>query len=499
MKKSTRIFAAFAAALLLIAMAVPAFATPQPTGSITIMEPADGVTYSAYQIFSVTDDNGTLTYTAADPWKAAIIAALEAGELSGLQIAADGTVTKLPYFKAADFAAWAKENIPVGATAIPFAEASGKLTTGAVAPGYYLVVPGAGDLASLCTVLNDEIAIQDKNDMPFDKQVEIETGVWGNESGVNVGDTLNFRITGKVPTLPAEQESYFYLVSDYLTSGLDLTADSVVVKIGDTTLTLDRVYDPEAELTGNQIRYNYVDENDPATPDDAADDRLCGFDLSIDMLALQADHAGDDVVITYTATVNENAIGVISENNAGLDYGDENSQHHKDSMTKHYTSTIIIDKFETGSPESKLPGAKFVLKNAEGKFYHVDETTHVVTWKDTQAEATEVTTDAEGGAQFGGLADGTYYLVETAAPSGYTVLTDPIEVVVDGSDSTAIGLNESEIFLALSEFVRVSNTPGSVLPSTGGIGTYIFYIVGGVLVAAAVVFVLMLSRERKKS
>ncbi|MBR3298880.1 MAG: SpaH/EbpB family LPXTG-anchored major pilin [Clostridia bacterium] len=502
MKKSTRIIAAFVAALLTVALAIPSLAAPSPTpaGSITVMEPADGATYTAYQIFTVANDNGDLTYTAEDPWKTAIIEALEAGELAGLQIADDGTVTKLPYFKAADFAAWAMENIPTGATEITLAEdADGKMTTGPIDPGYYLVVPDPGEVASLCTVLDTEIAIQDKNDMPFEKEVELENGDWGKESGVNVGDTLNFRITGKVPTLDADQASYFYLVNDYLTSGLDLVPNSVVVTIGDQTITLDPIYDPEAELTGNQIRYNYVDENDPATPDDPSDDRLCGFDLSIDMIAMNEEGlAGEDVIITYSATVNENAIAVISENNAGLDYGDENTQHHKDSMTKHYTSTIIIDKFETGSPESKVPGAKFVLMNEDGKYYSKDANNAVI-WVDDVADAYVAVTDAEGAAEFGGLADGTYSLVEVEAPAGYTMLTEPIEVVVDGSDATAIGLNESELFLALSEFVRVSNTPGTNLPSTGGIGTYIFYILGGVLVVAAAVVIVMLSSERRKS
>lgn len=144
-------------------------------------------------------------------------------------------------------------------------------------------------------MLDLEIAIQDKNDMPFEKKVELENGDWGKESGVNVGDTLNFRITGKVPALDADQTSYFYLVNDYLTGGLDLVPDSVVVTIGAQTITLDPIYDPAAELTGNQIRYNYIDENDPATPDDPSDDRLCGFDLSLDMIEMNEEGlAGED-------------------------------------------------------------------------------------------------------------------------------------------------------------------------------------------------------------
>lgn len=474
MKRISKLLAFVLTAALIFALTATAFAD----GSITVMEPGEH-TYTAYKIFDVADDgNGNLTYTATDPWKTAIKDAVAAGELSGLEIADDGTVTKLDNFKAAEFAAWAKDNIPSGADSVALSEVDGKMTTGTIDPGYYLVVPDTGDAASLCTVLDTEIAIQNKNDMPFDKKAEDSEGHLVDESGVQVGDTIKFHINGKVPTLPAEQESYFYLVSDKLSEGLTFNKD-VVVKVGGSEVAMTVITDPNATLSGNQIRIK--------------DD---GFDLSLDMLD-ENFNAGDDIEITYSAVVNENAINVINTNEAALDYGDENTQHHKDSMTKHYTSTIVIDKYETGSPESKVPGAKFVLKNADGKFYKLDS--GVVSWVDSQDDATVVETSAEGEAMFIGLPDGTYTLIETEAPAGYTLLTDEIEVVVDGSDSTAIGLTDSQIYLALTEFVRVANTPGTLLPSTGGIGTTIFYVGGGLLVLAAIVVILLASRSKKNS
>ncbi len=496
MKRISKLLAFVLTAALIFTLTAAALAD----GSITVMEPGEH-TYTAYKIFDVTDDgDGNLTYTANDPWKTAITDAVAAGEVGGLQIADDGTVTKLDGFKAAEFAAWAKDNIPSGAESVALSEVDGKMTTGTVAPGYYLVVPDSGDMASLCTVLDQEIAIQNKNDMPFDKKAEDSEGNWVDETGVQIGDTVNFKITGKVPTLPAEQESYFYLVSDKLSEGLTFNKD-VVVKVGGTEVTMTVITDPNATLSGNQIRLN--------------DD---GFDLSLDMLD-DTFNAGDEIEITYSAVVNENAINVINTNEATLDYGDENEQHHKDSMTKHYTSSIVIDKYETGSPESKVPGAKFVLKNADGKFYKyvegqeaveddpattdVDETQAAVAahveWVDSQDDATVVETSAEGEAKFIGLPDDTYTLIETEAPAGYTQLTDEIEVVVDGSDSTAVGLTASQIYLALTEFVRVANTPGTLLPSTGGIGTKIFYIGGAVLILAAIAVILIASCSKKKA
>ena len=109
-----------------------------------------------------------------------------------------------------------------------------------------------------------------------------------------------------------------------------------------------------------------------------------------------------------------------------------------------------------------------------------------VSWVDSQADATEVTTDKNGAASFDGLEDGTYYLVETAAPTGYNLLADAVTVVVKGDDAEIAKIDATPV---------VENSKGSILPSTGGIGTTIFYIIGGCLVAAAVV-VLVVKRRR---
>ena len=489
-----KVFAVLLTAALLFALTATAFAD----GAITVMDPGTE-TYTAYKIFDVTENNGDLSYTASDPWKTAIINAVNAGQVEGLQIdASTGVVTKLSNFKASEFAAWAKANIPNGAAATPLANLDGKMTTTTldanddpvlIDNGYYLVVPTNGDLASLCTVLDNEIAIQNKNDMPFDKKAE-KGNDWVDESGVQIGDIVNFKITGKVPDTTG-MDSYFYLVSDRLSEGLTLlnetidgTTYTVTVTIDGTPVNMTVITDPNATLEGNQIRF--ITENG----------RLCGFDLSLDMLA-NGLTAGDDIEITYSALVNPNAASKISTNFATLDYGNETDQHHKESMTKHYCSTIVIDKYETDSPETKVPGAKFVLKNANDEFYAVDNDGNV-SWVAAQADATEVVTDAEGAASFPGLPDGTYTLVETEAPAGYVALTAPITVTVDGSDSTAVGLEEPMIHLALTETVRVANTPGTNLPSFGGIGIYGIIGLGAALVVIATALILVLVFRKKQ-
>ena len=113
----------------------------------------------------------------------------------------------------------------------------------------------------------------------------------------------------------------------------------------------------------------------------------------------------------------------------------------------------------------------------------------MVTWVEKQEDATEVTTDANGSASFEGLKAGTYYLVETLAPSGYNLLTEPIEVII--APTTAEGSAEAVYADVTSE---VANSTGSLLPSTGGIGTTIFYVLGGVLVLGAAI--LLITKKR---
>lgn len=199
---------------------------------------------------------------------------------------------------------------------------------------------------------------------------------------------------------------------------------------------------------------------------------------------------------------------MISTNQAKLTYSnDPTTGATKDSQIeeqKVYTSKIVIDKYETGKPGTKLPGAEFVLcrkapndeaqyaavqnniKNTNKiQYYKWDETTKTVSWVYDIANATKVTTDANGTASFDGLANGTYHLVETKAPAGYNQMTEAKEVTVAGSTT------DSE---KLSIKAEVANSAGTLLPSTGGMGTTVFYVLGAVLVLGAVV--LLVTKKR---
>ena len=228
-----------------------------------------------------------------------------------------------------------------------------------------------------------------------------------------------------------------------------------------------------------------------------------GFVASVNMMKYQ-DQIDKPVVITYTATVNEKAIQREKETNtATLKYS--NNPADKDSYDEStvtvdvFSFNIVINKYAKGNENTKLEGAKFVLKNAENKYYKYDAATKAVTWVAAKADATEVSTDANGAARFDGLQAGTYNLEETAAPAGYNQLTKDIIIVLDKTGSATINGAASTLEDARSLTAGVANSTGTVLPETGGTGTVIFVALGALAVICAGVFLVTNKRMSKES
>jgi LPXTG-motif cell wall-anchored protein len=189
------------------------------------------------------------------------------------------------------------------------------------------------------------------------------------------------------------------------------------------------------------------------------------------------------ITIKYVGTVNSDALTVdTGKNTARVDYGDENSNNHTpDSETNVYNAKFTVTKKD--GKDQPLAGAGFVVKNADNKYYKKDGT--VVSWVTDIAQATEYTSNASGVVEsFTGLVDGTYTLVEKTVPSGYNKAADSTFTIA-ASDYTAANLVQT---------AEVINNKGAELPSTGGIGTTIFYVIGAILVLGA--GILLVTRRR---
>ncbi len=463
--KMRKIMALVLALVMAFALAATANATSADdgTGSITVENPVDEQTYTAYKIFDVTYDINNVnkadkysyTISESSPWYKTVETyankddASDADGLTLVQSTANSTVYVIKttqLFSAPEFAA--ALSAALTDTTNPVEDAGKPLSNGSVdelALGYYFVTTTTGSLCNLTTT-NPDVKIYDKNDRTFEKDT--------TDYSVEIGQEVPYTITGKVPSTEGFA-SYTYEVTDTMDNGLTFQKN-VVVTIDNTTLDKDTDY-----------TVVYTDT---------------GFTLNIDMMK-QQDKIAKTVTITYSAIVNEKAVSVISGNNAVLKYSNDPTNLNKTDELKDdvdvYTAKIVIDKYADGDEASKLEGVKFVLKNAAGKFYKYEN--EAVSWVDSIDDASECTTDALGAVSFIGLEDGTYYIHETETVPGYNLLSSDVQIDLNGTST-------------LSVTAKINNESGDLLPSTGGMGTTIFYTAGALMVLAA--GILLVTKKR---
>lgn len=473
MKTTKKLFALLFTLVMAVSMGITAFAANND-GSITITNPEAGKNYEAIKIFDVTYFGENYSYSINSTDTAfATVKAYADDTTNGLTFTAnsgtkyivtvDGSV-----FSAAKFAAYLKENEVSLGTGKTFSAFGETMKVENLSYGYYFVKGTSGAICELLTS-NPAREIYDKNETP-----DIEKTSDAADSTVEVGQTVNFTITGKVPSTKGYTK-YTYKVTDTMTDGLTLNADSIVLSIDGVNVSI-----------GND---NIIKNTS-------------GFELTIPVENYQ-NKVGKAIVITYSAVVNEKAIHNVKDTNtAKLTYSNNPSTTNIDETEEQkvdfYTFNIAVDKYKSGSEDTKLSGAKFVLKNADGKFYFWNTADKKVQWKDTQAEATEVTTAANGDASFEGLKAGTYYLVETEAPAGYNTLKDAVAVVINAGGSATVGGNSTTVTNTVID-TPVANSTGTILPETGGIGTVIFIVVGALAVIGAGIFLVTNKRMSKEA
>ena len=491
MKKTfKKLMAALLAVALLCAMAVPAFAaedTATGSGTITIDKAIDGETYTAYKIFDVvsykveTDGSKTYVYTVAAGWDNFFT---DATVKSYVNVDAHGqptwvtgknSDTDLQAFAklALDYASKTKTNTIVGKTATA---ADNQAVINGLTAGYYVVSTTAGSLCILNTN-GSSLEIDEKNVAPtIDKK--IDGSKTSNDAAI--GDVVNYTVT-----IHAKKGATGYVLTDTMTKGLTFNPDSLTVKTGTSTLSKDTDYTVEVN----------------STPDT---DGNTNFKVTFTDTYLKSIDGNTDIVVSYTATVNKDAVigATGNTNTAKLKYGNKSTV---DSTTTTYS--YKFDLVKTDNAKKLLTGAKFKLYDTN------DSTTPVKLIKDTATGNYRVAEKNEAGAvqeieinsynavTISGLNKKTYYLEETLAPEGYNKLTErqPVELGKDGfvANATLTGSGAKGAELT-SGGMQVINNAGATLPSTGGMGTTLFYVIGGGLMVAAVVLLVTKKRMENK-
>ena len=531
MKQTKKLASLLLALVMVLSLVVNAFANTNPH-TITITNEKSGHTYTAYQVFAgdIEDKPGTTTNEKVLTnivWGSGVngtavlnaLKALDNSPYANCKTAEDVADVLKGFTDDSDqLDAFAKVvGAHLATAAGTSTETASTYIINVTGDGYYFVKDtgtlGNDDAATkyiLKVVENVKVAA--KAEVPTIDKVIVNadsgSGNDGKGTAVDVGSVVEFKLTSKVPAMDG-YDSYTFIVNDTLSAGLTAVDGN------------DEGTDIDVAVTINGIEYTGF------TVAQTGQSFTITFNSFIDQKA----NAGKDIVITYSAVLNEKALTTDKETNTvNLEYSnnpnDNNSKGKTpDKIVYVYDFDIVIDKYtddktkaeeETGAKDTRLSGAKFVLyKTADSKklYYHYNETIGKVEWVELADDAavadaikagtiTEVTTDGNGVAKFQGLDSGTYYLHETEAPVGYNLLKGDVTVAItatygeDGqvTSSTATSTSNGQY----QQTQPVENKSGVELPETGGIGTTIFYIVGGVLFVGAAVLLIVKRRMSMK-
>lgn len=444
--------------LLLAMVMIFSLATTAFAADITVNGAVNGETYNAYKIFDVSINEGETAYAytiaSGSEWKS-VIENYKVGDKAVFTLtpsASDPTVLVVTYEKGIDGAALAvylDENKSGKTVTATVTAANDTAQFAGLAAGYYFVDTSLGSLCSLFTT-DSTVNLEEKNTIPSLTKTQ-------SEDALQIGEEVTYTIT----VTDAKGTDAAITVHDVMEAGLTLKADSFEIKVGDAAVDAANYTITTTGLTDG-----------------------CTFEIVFKADYVKTLGENDKVVITYTATLDKDAeIAPETNNNkAWLVYSKQTTTPVEVALKTYEFDLDKVDK-----DNNPLAGAKFKLFDAEtaGNVIKVvaTETAGVYRVADaTETGVEEMDTSANGELTVIGLDNKTYYLEETVAPAGYNKLTS--RVAVDLSNGNKID----------DAAIDVVNQAGTELPSTGGVGTTMFYIFGGILVLAAVV--LLVTKKR---
>ena len=521
-----KVFAAAAAIATVFGLAATTVATANAADGATLtVSTADakfvGKTVNAYKMFSATvggeGANKAVSYTLTDTWKPFFMDSTASGlngatdanvndkaneyvsELAGDNLVAFAT-------KASNWAQTQAKNITADKTATVSAGATNGNYTATFTGldyGYYVVaVPGAtlantsGQYATLVSVDSTNVNANIKGSLPtVDKKVQVN-GNGADTADAKIGDTLTFTLTSTIPDMSA-YDTYTFNFKDTLSKGLTF-GQVKSVKVENVTLTENTDYTVTTPTASNNNTLTVAMK---------------------DFKTKQQANAGKKITVTYTATLNENAVvgGAGNVNSAKIQYSNNPSTNgtgeSEPSKVRVFTYGFTVDKY-TGDQytdaATRLAGAEFTLAHKDGSaisFVQVSAgsaTANAVyrVAKAGETGTTTITTPANGKVVFEGLKNGEYTLTETKAPAGYNKLASAIGVKVNGQNNGTDTTNATVTITynndngndynqtASNGVIPVQNKSGAILPGTGGMGTIAFTVIGVLVIALGVAWTL---------
>lgn len=518
-KLVSRLMAVLMAMTMILSMSMTAFAAETPKGTLTVNNTVAGKTLDLYQIFTATKNGDNVAYTLNSAYEGFFKTKVENGSsLSGeaLSEAAYNYVKGQVGTDGSNGAAFAKDIMGwiLGNTATVKDTHTTATTTDTTTVinnldyGYYVVYPlGATDtstapgnetvksVASLVSVTGNDATVNMKSNYPT---VVKKVNDNKNADDVNIGDTVTYTLTSKVPDMTG-YDSYVFNFKDTLSAGLTFK-EITSVTVGETTITkVDAGQEANNTYTLTQDEQN----------------------ITITMnnfLASNKDKVGQAITVTYTATLNKDAVTGFdpNTNKATVEYsnkpGTDNKGESEPSIVDVHTFNFTIFKYYlTGETKTGLANAEFELYKANGEVVGdkvnikkvTDGEYRVATHEEATAEGFKsdvIVSGNNGKVLVKGLEAGTYYLRETKAPEGYNKLLSDIKIEIkanydpktgkltsysvdytyNGTTTTGTEIKDT----TTSPEVAVENKTGAQLPSTGSKGALMVTLAGIVLFGA---------------
>ncbi len=469
--------------VMMLAMVTSAFATDS-TGTITLhtgKHNVGGVTFNAYRIMDATGSDNKVAYTINTDFTEFY---------NSLSIVSDGsalTDNKVYEYlnknvKDPRFISALKqyiENNSISSTKLELVTDTNTFTAESLQYGYYVIIPSSGNFSPNFTTLSS--AGQDiyLKGLEPDVNKTVDNEDW---TSAQIGDTVHFIVESMVPNMTGYTEYYFKL-TDTFTDGLTVNADSLnlSVKIGGSSLTEGTHYTCTFDSTNSTITIEMKD------------------------FITYAQKANEIITFEYEAILNENALtNSPTTNKANISYGNDpdNLTNGTPDTVNVWTHDLTIKKVDATDSTTKLSGAEFQLYRGNSVadnstpigFVDLTNGNYRVATADDSKTTDTVVSPTNGVITIKGLDADTYQLVERKAPDGYNKLSAPISITItatsadSGTNVTVTGNNKT-----------VENSSGTLLPETGGMGTIIFTLVGGIGVAGVIASFFISSKKKRKN
>lgn len=448
-------------------------------GEITISNTTEGKDYTLYKVFDATYVDGSNPVKVAysyDGSNAAFVAALDA-ETSPFELSAfDGGYNVVRKENVTDEAvtefikANADKYVKIGETK---KGTGSSLTFSGLDFGYYYITSSLGTNVTITSAVPKQTVIDKNQTTTIDKQESVDGGVnWkyqGSGTTENplptqaVGKVVNYKVIGTVTQYNGDKKVTYLKFTDTMSEGLTPNND-VVVKVNSAKVQA------EVKIEGQVTTITL-----PTV--DAAGNFLYDSNAAYE--------------ITYSATINEKALDNAQNNevkltdNNGKELGGDKTEvrNYKIGLKKVDESgnSLANAHFRLYASQKGTDEIPVVLVSGTGDAAsEVDNVYRVLTAEEVKngVAGVEMVTGKTGVIYVKGLANGDYYFEETAAPAGFNRLTERKAAKVNNAD-------------VAPEKFEVVNSTGSILPSTGGVGTTIFYIVGGILIAAGAAYFML--------